>query len=1145
MSKGVTRHHSSFPGADEALAGGGEMGALMRSLDWSRTPLGPVERWPQSLRTTVSTCLDSRFPILIWWGPQMVKIYNDAYRPMLGDKHPRSLGARGRDVWPEIWDVIGPMLEGVLEEGKATWSENQPLFMDRYGFVEETYFTFSYSPIRDESGGIGGIYCAVTETTGQVLSERRLGALRDVAALTTGAHSVEEACQLAARATEGNGADLPFALLYTVEGERARLAGRAGLRPGTPASPAEVSLAAGAPAPWPLVEVLRTGKPALVEDLEARFGAVPVRDGSPPPRKAIILPIDLPGEPRPAALMIAGLSPHLRFDERYRSFLDLTARSVASAVASARALEEIERRAEALAELDRAKTAFFSNVSHEFRTPLTLMLGPTEDLLAGAHGELAAPQRAQLELIRRNELRLQRLVNALLEFSRLEAGRAQASFEATDLAALTRDLASSFRSAVERAGLIFDVDCPPLDQPAFVDRDLWEQVVLNLLSNALKFTFEGKIQVSLRAEGGSAVLRVADSGVGVRAEELPRLFERFHRVEGARARTHEGSGIGLALVQELVKLHGGAVEVQSTFGAGTTFTVRIPQGSAHLPREHLRHREDRDAAPARATVFVEEALRWLPEEEGDPARSPPPAAPAAAPPGPALVRNEAGGIDGARIVVADDNADMREYLRRILSPRWDVRLVGDGRAALEAARRHRPDLILTDVMMPALDGFGLLRELRADRELRDVPVVMLSARAGEESRVVGLEAGADDYLVKPFSTRELVARVTTHLRLARAQSALERQWAEIMNVLRQVPVAIAIIGYPGERYDFVNEAYVRMMGWDPTGKTPDEVYAGLPEERRRYLREVRDRALASSEPITWPEIALPRPDGTTRYYSASLRAWEDSARGRRGLISVALDVTDQVHARRQLEEGRERLERSETELRKALALRDDFLTVASHELRTPLTTLGLEAESLLRSMEGAPREDPPLERWAYKAAKLAGQASRLEQLIEGMLDVAGLNREPAPREEEVDLADLVRGVVERLRGESKQARDTIRLFAEPVPGRWDRRRVERILIQLLGNALKFGADNPIDVSVGPAAEVARIAVRDRGIGIRPEDQQRIFGRFERAVPAEHYGGFGVGLWMVGELVRGLAGSVRVDSRPGEGATFVIDLPRRP
>ncbi len=435
---------------------------------------------------------------------------------------------------------------------------------------------------------------------------------------------------------------------------------------------------------------------------------------------------------------------------------------------------------EALAELDSAKTAFFSNVSHEFRTPLTLMLAPIEDVLDNS--TLADGDREQLEIVHRNGLRLLKLVNNLLDFSRLEAGKMQAVYESTDLATFTLDLASGFRSAVERAGLSFIVDCPPLESPIYVDREMWEKIVLNLLSNAFKFTFEGKIAVTLHSIGECIELTVQDTGTGIPTEELPNLFERFHRVQGTRARTHEGSGIGLALVQELVKLHGGTVSVSSIVGEGTTFTVVIPIGSERLLTGYnsaLRTQNSIGIAP-----YVEEALRWLPEEEDGETRGQ----------GDKGTRGQGDkGTRGqgefmsilapsshsspapsARILVADDNADMRDYLKRLLSRFYQVEVVADGVAALAAVRQQRPDLVLTDVMMPGLDGFALLHRLRADVRTREVPILLLSARAGEESRVEGLDAGADDYLLKPFSARELLARVRANLEMARVRQEAVR-----------------------------------------------------------------------------------------------------------------------------------------------------------------------------------------------------------------------------------------------------------------------------------------------------------------------------------------------------------------------------------
>jgi signal transduction histidine kinase/CheY-like chemotaxis protein len=737
---------------DDVLAGGGEMGALMRSMDWSQTALGPVSEWPQSLRTTVSTCLNSRFPILVWWGPDMVKLYNDAYRPMIANKHPRAMGQNGRDTWPEIWHIIGPMLEGVLHRGEATWSENIMLPLERKGFAEECYFTFSYSPIRDESGGVGGIFSALTETTERVIGERRLRTLRDLAAASSDSGTVEDACRASIEMLERNTADVPFSLLYLLEGANAeaRLVASSGID-NDQVKTASASIHAHAQ--WPLAEVAESYAGRVVDGLGARLGRVPHGPWPEAPASAMVLPLVSQSYDRTIGVLILGISARRPFDEPYQDFFSLVGSQIATSIAKAGAFEAERRRAEALAEIDRAKTHFFSNVSHEFRTPLTLLLGPTEDLLSRTHGDLTPAQHDQLTLVRRNALRLNKLVNTLLDFSRLEAGRMQANYAAADLSQLTSDLASAFRSAVERAGLSYTVDCPPLSEPIFIDRDMWEKVVLNLLSNALKFTFDGGIAVTLRDEGSHVVLRVSDTGVGIAEAERPRLFERFHRVQGARSRTHEGSGIGLALVQELVKLHAGSTTVESTVDAGTTFTISIPKGFDHLPKDRLAAGQSRLSTALGVAPFLEEALRWSDDPDA-----------------PAATDADSVARSAERILLADDNADMRDYLCRILEERWTVDCVANGEEALKAAIAYPPDVIVSDVMMPGLDGFALIGELRRHAATQAIPVILVSARAGEESRLEGLNAGAEDYLTKPFSARELVARVDTQLKHVRARA---------------------------------------------------------------------------------------------------------------------------------------------------------------------------------------------------------------------------------------------------------------------------------------------------------------------------------------------------------------------------------------
>lgn len=432
---------------------------------------------------------------------------------------------------------------------------------------------------------------------------------------------------------------------------------------------------------------------------------------------------------------------------------------------------EIARQREELAKLDELKTQFFANISHEFRTPLTLMMGPLEDALAESKG-LSVANRERLDLAHRNSLRLLKLVNTLLDFSRIEAGRIQASYQPTDLALLTTELTSVFRSAIERAGMRLVIDCPALPQKVYLDREMWEKVVLNLLSNAFKFTFEGEIEVSLRCVGPAVEMTVRDTGTGIAANEIPRLFERFHRVKSARGRSYEGSGIGLALVHELVKLHGGSVRVESKVDRGTSFTVTIPLGKDHLPGDRIGSARTVASTELKSEAYVEEALRWLPESQDANADVEIALERSSLEP---VARSARENEKPSRILLADDNADMREYVQRLLRENYEVVAVADGESALQSAREQRPDLILSDIMMPRLDGVGLLRAVRADQDLKSVPVILLSARAGEESRVEGLAAGADDYLVKPFSARELLARVGSHLAIAkiRRESAEE------------------------------------------------------------------------------------------------------------------------------------------------------------------------------------------------------------------------------------------------------------------------------------------------------------------------------------------------------------------------------------
>ena len=1092
---------------DAWFEGGGEVGALMRQRDWTRTPLGSPETWPQSLRTIVRVMLTSRYSMWMGWGPDLTFLYNDAYaHDTLGAKHPWALGRPAREVWAEIWDAIEARITRVLQHGEATWDEDLLLFLERSGYREETYHTFSYSPIPDDHGVIAGNFCVVTEGTERVVGERRLALLRDLAARLAQATTEREVFGAVRGCLAVDPRDIPCSLLYLFEADasNARLAASTGFSGDEP-SARNVDLRQP-DAPWGLHAIAQGEMVVTIDCPPGREPALPSGPWELPPRYALVLPL-AQGQATPAGAFVAFLNPHRPLDVGYRSFAALFAGQVAAGLANARVYEEERRRAEALASLDRAKTVFFSNVSHEFRTPLTLMLGPTQDALA-AGGTM---DREELETVYRNQLRLLKLVNSLLDFSRIEAGRINATYEPVDLARLTADLASTFRSAIERGGLAFEVDCPPLPEPIYVDAAMWEKIVLNLLSNAFKFTLDGRIRVALQWDGAAAVLTVEDTGAGIPSHELSRVFERFHRIEGTRARTHEGSGIGLALVRDLVRLHGGEIGVASEPGRGTMFTVTLPAGSAHLDQARIGE----TGAPASARgveAFVTEAERWL-----DGGWTPPADEPAStAPP------------TRARIVLADDNADMRAYVRRLIGSRWMVEAVANGVHALDAIRRQRPDLVIADVMMPELDGFGLAAAIRGDEALRDIPLLMLSARAGEEARLEGLQAGADDYLVKPFSARELLARVEMQLLRASIRAVENLQRRQLADIFEQAPAAIAILRGPDHTYELANPAYLALIGFrDVLGKP---IRQALPELAGQGVYELLDNVFATGQPHAGRALRLMvvrTASGTPEecYFDFVYHPMRDATGEVDGIAVVAFEVSDLVRARRDAET--------------ANRTKDEFLAMLGHELRNPLAPMLTALQLMrLRGDNGVERERIVIER----------QTTHLVRLVDDLLDVSRIARGKIDlRVERLDAADVAAKAIEMASPLLEEREHDLQVqLPRGLVVDGDPARLAQVIANLLTNAAKYTEKGGTILVRGESRDgFVVLSVRDSGIGIAPEMLPRVFDMFtqERQALDRTQGGLGLGLSIVRNLVELHRGTVEARSEGrNRGSEFVIHLP---
>ncbi|GAA2029446.1 hypothetical protein GCM10009740_18810 [Terrabacter terrae] len=741
----------------------GEMRQLFVETDWSATPLGPVETWPNNLRVLVDVCLSSRFPMLICWGPDLLMLYNDGYRDILGpNKHPGAWTLPVRAVWPEVWDIIGPMFDGVTKGGPATWVEDALLVVNRAGFLEEAYFTWSYGAIHDDDGRVVGVLNVATETTAKVVAERRANVSAELVETLADARSAEDVRR---RALAVLGA-------YTHDHVTA--------------------------------EIRWTGPGEAAAQRETRLGTDEV---------VHVIPIVEPGLVEPTAQLLLTDNARRPWDTQLQVYAELCASHVAMALSGIRHLQEERRRNEVLAELDAAKSDFFANVSHELRTPLTLIAGPVNDALA-AEG-LDLEQRQRFELILRNTERLTGLVDRILDLTRIEAGAVEPHWVEADIEELTSGVAANFRPAIERAGLEFEVVCDELDH-TYVDVDMFERVVLNLLSNALKFTPRGRISLRLQSDLDGYEVSVTDTGIGIAEKDLDLVFDRFRQLDrGDDRRSREGAGIGLSLVRQLVELLGGTVRVRSTLGEGSTFTVSLPWGRPAV-REALRP----SIRPRSAESFILEASTWVVRDDvvarvestaeaslGGASSVPETTAPASQSPGPSQPSEP--DEERPTLLVVEDNHDMREYIARHVVGDYDVVSARDGIEALDQLRLHKPSLVLADVMMPRMDGLTLVREIRSDPALRDLPVVLLSARAGVEASTTGLLEGADDYVVKPFDPQELRARLEANLVRSRSRSR-DAAW------LRAIVGALSepfVITDPDGRVVDMNPAFTRTFGW--------------------------------------------------------------------------------------------------------------------------------------------------------------------------------------------------------------------------------------------------------------------------------------------------------------------------------------------
>ncbi|BBF99438.1 PAS domain S-box-containing protein [Pseudonocardia autotrophica] len=853
---------------DQAADAAVPVRTLLETIDWSSTPLGPRPDWDRELEDSIRFMLESRQALVVWWGPELVLFYNDVFAERSGLRHPSAFGRPMREGWPEITDHLADELVELLAGGReGIYRADDKIVLNRWGHPEASWWNYSATPVRGPDGEVRGLITLITEVTGSVVASRRMAVLAALGEVVRDSPTMDVAVER-----------LQAVLGDAVEDIACAVVAVAGPEPRTLTT---VRVTAP-PEGWlPTDEGPDAG--AAVEFVTV--APVPGADG--PVTDVARSVMHTPDGGTGIAVAI-GVPPLLPLDESQRAFLRLVAGHVGTVLVAALARDRERDRREDISSAEHTRADYYAGLGDEFRDPLTLVLGPLERL----RDHTDPTVRAQIDIAQRNAQRMLKLVDGLLDASALHSGKQEGMFAPTELGTTTAQLVAAFAPVMERAGLELTLDSPPTGRPAWVDRDAWEKIVLNLLSNSLKYTVEGGVRVELGQDGEQVVLTVADTGAGIPDDEIDTVFERRRRPGRARGRTSEGSGLGLPLIRQLVRLHGGSIAVDSSPGVGSTFTVRVPLGFAHLAQDRLvRSRTGARSTPRLAGPYVAEALRWLPDPPDG-----------VCPDGtvPARGRSvDASVIDGLdlehrdRVLVVDDDREMRGYLRDLLAERWTVQVVADGAAALDAARTDPPDLVVADAALPASGGIELLRALRSDPRTVGVPVVLLSSRAGEEAAVEGFAAGADDYLVRPFSARELLARVTNHLQLGRVRRAAELQF----RAMADSTPALIWVDDPGGHRLFVNRGWLDFTGVDDPADELGPAWRRRihPDDRERY-RSVTEAAARAHAPF---EVEYRLLDRTERYRwvldrGAPVRDGERSA----GYVGGCLDIDVQHREQR-------------------------------------------------------------------------------------------------------------------------------------------------------------------------------------------------------------------------------------------------------
>ncbi len=814
----------------EFLPKTGRIADAIRSKDWSASPLGPIRDWPRALKMTLSLALRNKFPVAICWGPDFISLYNDAMHAVIGEEGTARLG-RPLSKTEENWAQLEPIFRRVIDHNETVYWEKNLWLSVRHGFEREAYFTTSFSPIAESEDKPLGVMITATENTNDVLYERRNKTLQSLSLIVPDIGETE-GCREAVQILEQNPYDIPFAALYVFDSARsqAELRGCAGIQPGTPVSVPFFPLVG---AIGPVAGALNSGRPEVL-DIGYQLGPLPSGAWKIPPQQIVVLPLRSLRDREPIGALLAGVNPHRRMDAGYRTFFEIVSRNISVMLIRARG---IERERELLHEKDRqtkAWAALADYAANEFRTPLTVLLGLL-DQLQPSYAE-KNPYGRKFALARRNAFRVSHLVDSLMELIEMQSGRVRPVFEPIDLATSTDELVKAFSSGLERRNITFVIDCPPLEESVYVDRRMWDRVILGLLVHSVQRTHHGEIGVSVRKMGAWIEVTIWDTGEGIPASELSHIFEPFPPQHLASTR----SRAGLAVAQHFAAAHGGRITVESEPGKGCKFTVSIPRGHAHLdPQRLVDHPSDPHGSFMALHAYLEEAARWTPElplqswlTEEAPVTSDSEWHQRT------LLRAER-----RRILVAAGDRDLRQYLSSVVSELYQVDVAEDSESALRMLALSKPDVLVADMDLQSGDGLSVVRAVRAAAATSALPVVLISPNVSEESRLRAFAAGANDFLVKPFSAPELLVRLESQITLAETQRRLgesaraalqdESQLALLSQALDLLPHGVIVADRTTGRLVVKNRRIHELFGEfadsiktiadipDPFGRYPD------------------------------------------------------------------------------------------------------------------------------------------------------------------------------------------------------------------------------------------------------------------------------------------------------------------------------------